>query len=172
MSFMSEEFKVAKALQPKFDAITALTDAFCQAHLDEEYAFMTRKMCAALSRKRPSPLASGQENIWACAIVQAVGRLNFLGDKSQTPHMKTEEINTIFGVKKSTSSNKATQIIDLLKQGYHTYDYCLPSRLKHHSLAWMVQVNGYILDARSLSYEMQVMLAEAGHIPGVYDDMP
>lgn len=167
-----EEFKVAKALQPKFDAITALTDAFCQVHLNEEYALMIRKMCAALSRKRPSPLASGQEKIWACALVQAVGRLNFLGDKSQTPHMKTEEINILFGVSKSTSSNKATQINDLLKQSYHTYDYCLPSRLKHHSLAWMVQVNGYILDARFLSREMQVMLAEAGHIPGIYDDMP
>ena len=51
---------VPKAMQATYDAITALTDAFCRDHLNEEYRDLARAMTAALCRKRPSPLASGQ----------------------------------------------------------------------------------------------------------------
>jgi len=34
-------------------------DAFCDAYLDEEYAYLSKKMLAKLARKRPSPLERG-----------------------------------------------------------------------------------------------------------------
>ena len=41
---------------PKYEAITALTDAFCKGHLNEEYAQMCRLLAAELARKQPTPL--------------------------------------------------------------------------------------------------------------------
>ena len=51
---------VPKSLQVTFDAITSLTDAFCRDYLNEEYRDLAQRMTAALCRKRPSPLTSGQ----------------------------------------------------------------------------------------------------------------
>ena len=51
---------VPKSMQATFEAITSLTDAFCREHLNEDYRVLAQRMTAALCRKRPSPLASGQ----------------------------------------------------------------------------------------------------------------
>ena len=53
-------------MQATYDAVAALTDAFCRDHLTGELRDLARAMTAALSRKRPSPLASGQPRTWAC----------------------------------------------------------------------------------------------------------
>jgi hypothetical protein len=84
---MSETERVSAALQGKYDEIVALTDQFCQQHLNEEYRDLCRRMVAKLCRKRPSPVATGKTNTWACGIVYSVGRINFLFDKSQMPHI-------------------------------------------------------------------------------------
>ena len=52
--------KVPKQMQDKFEEITNLTDAFCSQYLNAEYTEMSRQLAAALCRKRPSPLATGQ----------------------------------------------------------------------------------------------------------------
>jgi hypothetical protein len=77
---------VPKAMRPTYDAVVALTDAFCRDHLNEEYRDLARTMAAALCRKRPSPLASGQPRTWACGIIYVLGQLNFLSDKASKPH--------------------------------------------------------------------------------------
>ncbi len=76
---------VPQQMRPAFEAIVALTDTFCKEHLTEEYAALCRKLAAALARKRPSPLASGNPKTWAAGIVYALGSINFLFDKAQTP---------------------------------------------------------------------------------------
>ena len=50
-------------------------------------------MAAALCRKRPSPLASGQPRTWACGIVYVLGQINFLTDPSTQPFMTTADAN-------------------------------------------------------------------------------
>ena len=77
--------RIPKVMAEKFAAITALTDAFCAQYLNEEYRQMIHRVVGALARKRPSPLSSGKESVWAAAAVHAVGRVNFLDDASQTP---------------------------------------------------------------------------------------
>ena len=67
----------------KFAAIIALTDAFCEKHLNDEYRVLIHRVVATLARKRPSPLLKGKENVWAAATVHAVGRVNFLDDPAQ-----------------------------------------------------------------------------------------
>ncbi|MEW5987336.1 MAG: DUF6398 domain-containing protein [Chloroflexota bacterium] len=65
-------------MQPRYDEIVALTDAFCRERLNEEYAAMCRRLAAKLSRKRPSPLEGGRANTWAAGIAQTIGSVNFL----------------------------------------------------------------------------------------------
>ena len=48
---------IPKPMQATYDAVVALTDAFCRDHLIDEYRDLARAMTAALCRKRPSPLA-------------------------------------------------------------------------------------------------------------------
>jgi hypothetical protein len=65
-----------------------LSDKLCLVaeHLNDEYAGLARSAIAALCRKRPSPLASGNLQTWGCAVLYALGQVNFLSDKSTTPY--------------------------------------------------------------------------------------
>ena len=105
---------IPKPMQATYDAVVALTDAFCRDHLNDEYRDLARAMTAALCRKRPSPLASGQPRTWACGIIHVLGRLNFLSDKASQPYMTMAEVSAAFGVGESTASAKARAISDAL----------------------------------------------------------
>jgi hypothetical protein len=50
MPIMQSDSVPAK-MQPVYDEITALTDAVCREHLDDDYVQLARKMTAALARK-------------------------------------------------------------------------------------------------------------------------
>jgi hypothetical protein len=88
-------------LRPLYEEIIGLTDDVCHRHLTEEYALLAREMAATLARKRPSPLNSGRPATWACGIVYALGTVNFLFDKSQTPYVPAKELCAHFGVSAS-----------------------------------------------------------------------
>jgi Domain of unknown function (DUF6398) len=97
---------VPKPMQPRYDEIVALTDSFCLEKLNAEYAELSRKMAAALARKRPSPLASGQARTWACAVVYTLGQINFLSDRSFEPAMSMAALCAGFGVGSSTAGKQ------------------------------------------------------------------
>ena len=147
--------RVPTALQGRYDEIVALTDGFCRQHLNEEYAELCRRMAATLCRKRPSPVTTGKVNTWACGIVYALGRINFLFDKSQTPHMRADELCQHFGLSPKTGSAKSTAIMDLLKSGQMDPKWTLSSLLDQNPLVWMIQVNGLIVDVRRAPREIQ-----------------
>jgi hypothetical protein len=162
---MSESARVPAALQGKYDEIVALTDAFCQQHLNEEYRALCRLMAAKLCRKRPPPVATGKPNTWACGIVYSVGRINFLFDKSQTPHLRADELCQHFGLSPKTGSAKSTAILELLKSGQMDPHWTLPSRMGANPMAWLIQVNGLIVDARHAPREIQEEALRRGLIP-------
>ncbi|MBS1250284.1 MAG: hypothetical protein MAG431_01877 [Chloroflexi bacterium] len=163
-------YKVPKKMQTKFDEITALTDAFCEKHLSEEYAELARKMTAKLSRKRPSPLLKGWTKSWACGVVYALGQVNFLFDKSQPLHLEASELGEGFGVASSTGAGKAKLIREMLKINYFDHTWMLPSRIDSSSSVWMVMVNGLIVDIRNMPYEIQEIALEKGLIPYIPAD--
>ncbi|MBU0491479.1 MAG: hypothetical protein KKA73_26440 [Chloroflexi bacterium] len=156
---------VPQKMQATYDQIVALTDDFCRTHLNEEYALICRRLAAKLARKRPSPLESGKVNTWAAAIVHTIGRVNFLFDKSQTPHMRADALAAGFGLSKSTVGNKAKQIMDLLNIGLMEPEWTLPSKIDDNPMAWMVTVNGFIVDVRSLPSPLQEEAYRKGLIP-------
>ena len=167
---MSE--RIPKAMAEKFAAVTALTDAFCARYLDEEYRLLIHRVVGALARKRPSPLSSGKENVWAAAAVHAVGRINFLDDPSQDPHCKPKVIYEFFGIAESTGQNKSKAIRDLLKMGQFSHEWMLPSRLADNPAVWILHVNGLMMDIRTAPLELQRLAYEKGLIPFIPSEPP
>lgn len=145
--------------------INGLVEAFCKQHLNAEYADLCRKLTEKLARKRPSPLVSGKPQTWACGIVRTIGWVNFLDDKSQTPHMKLTAIDKAFGVGESTGQGKAMLIRRMLKIGPMDPEWSLRSRIEQNPMAWMIKVNGFLVDARILKREIQEEALRKGLIP-------
>lgn len=157
--------RVPGKLHERYASIVSQTDAICRDHLNEEYATLCRKMAAALCRKRPSPVAGGQAASWACGIVYSVGSVNFLFDKTQKPHLTTQALCGLFGVSQRNAAAKASQLRKLL--GLHPLqpEWCLPSRREQNPLVWMLKVNGFIIDVRTASREIQEIALSQGLIP-------
>ena len=161
---------VPKHMQAIYDAVVAQTDAFCRDHLTEEYRDLARAMTATLSRKRPSPLASGQPRTWACGIIHVLGQLNFLSDKASQPYMTMAEVCTAFGVGQSTASAKAKVISDALHTNRMDPTWMLRSIVDRNPLVWIAEVNGLLVDVRDMPREVQVIAYENGLIPYVPAD--
>jgi hypothetical protein len=170
MAKSSASTSVPKSMQVTFDAITSLTDAFCRDHLNEEYGDLAQRMTAALCRKRPSPLTSGQPRTWACGIVYVLGQINFLTDPSTQPYMTTADLCARFGVGQSTASAKARVISQALDTSRLNPEWSLPSLLDQNPLVWMAQVNGVLVDLRDMPREVQEIAFEKGMIPYIPDD--
>jgi hypothetical protein len=170
MGQVSKSENVPKAMQEKYNAIVELTNSFSEEKLNEEYAQLVRYAVAALCRKRPSPLEKGKANSWACGIVHAIGMVNFVFDKSQTPYISASDLYKAFGIGQSTGQSKSKVVRDLL--GMHQFDvnWTLPSRLDNNPMVWMLSVNGVMVDIRAMPREVQVTALEKGLIPYVPDD--
>ena len=162
---MSDALGVPIALRLVSERITALTDAFCAERLDTEYAELCRRLVVALARKRPSPLVRGEPRIWAAGALYAVGRVNFLFDRSQSPHLSGDELAMLTGVPKSTMANKAKRISDLVGLHPLDFEFCRRELLERNPLVWLVEVNGIPVDARRLPPELQAEARDRGFIP-------
>lgn len=90
-----------------------------------------------LARKRPTPLVRGQPKTWACGIVRTIGWVNFLDDRSQTPHMKLTAIDKAFGVGESTGQGKSKEIRRMLKIRQFDPRWALPGREDLGSMMWL-----------------------------------
>lgn len=145
--------------------ILRLVDDFCREHLNEEYAVLCRRLAEKLGRKRPSPQVSGRPETWACGIVRTIGWVNYLDDRSQTPHVKLTAIDKAFGVGESTGQGKSMLIRRTLKIRPMDPEWTLPSRMDRNPAVWMIRVNGFVLDARYARREIQEEAFRKGLIP-------
>jgi hypothetical protein len=152
------------------DAVIGMTDAFCKDYLNEEYAEVCRKLAGVLAHKRPPPLLRGKLEGWASGIVRVIGRVNFLDDPSQTPHLKLVEIDKAFGVGESTGYAKSQAIRKMLNMHQFDPEWTLPSRLEENPLVWLLKVNGLLMDIRDAPREAQVVAYEQGLIPYIPAD--
>ena len=161
---------VPTTMQSTYESIVRFTDDVSRKHLNAEYAQLLRYAAAALCRKRSSPVAKGHLHTWACGIAYAIGAVNFLFDKSQTPHMSAAELCKAFGVSQSTGSARAKVVKEALGLFHLHPDWCLPSKLKSNPLVWMLSVNGLLVDIRSMPREVQEIAYHKGLIPYIPAD--
>ena len=170
MSNISKSENVPKTMKDKYRTIIELTNSFSDKHLNDEYSQLIRYAVAALCRKRPSPLAAGRENSWACGITHAIGMVNFLFDKSLTPYIGAADLYKEFGVGQSTGQGKSKQVRDILKMYQLDPNWSLSSRIDSNPMVWMLSVNGVVVDVRSMPREVQEMALEKGLIPYIPGD--
>jgi len=152
-----------------FDEILELTSGFCQKYLTEEY----RELCEDLTYavyEEGLPLEKGRPAGWASGIVHAAGFVNFLQDPKQTPHMTSAQLAEAFGVSQQTMQTKSKIIRDELDLIQMDPDWCLPSLLKDNPLVWMLQVDGFIMDARTAPRQVQEEAYRLGLIPYIPAD--
>jgi hypothetical protein len=150
--------------------ILGMIDSFCKEHLNDEYAVLCRKLAEKMARKRPSPLLSGSPNTWASGIVRTIGWVNFLHDKSQTPHMRLGDIDAHFGISESTGAAKLAAIRKLLRIHQLDPNWTLPSRLEDNPMVWTLEVNGFLVDVRHAPREVQEIAFRKGLIPYIPAD--
>lgn len=163
----AEPYRVPRAMRARYEAITGITDRFCEENLNAEYTELSRKLTAALSRKRPSPLATGRERSWAAGIVYALGQINFLFDKDSEPYLSGGDLCAGIGVSRGTASRYAAEIRDRLGLWHFHPEWCLGDLTAESPLRWLVEVNGLVVDARVLPQELQEEAFRLGLIPFV-----
>jgi hypothetical protein len=159
------QLKVPTALRDRTREILAITDEACGAYLDSEYAQLCRVLVARLARKRPSPLVRGDARIWAAGAIYAVGQVNFVFDRTQHPHLTADQLANRLGVVKTTMASKAALINKTLNLGILEPDLTRAAMLEQHPLAWIVELNGLLVDARTLPAELQEQARRRGLIP-------
>jgi len=121
------------------------TDAFCKTALDDEYATLCARLISKMRRKRVVPFATGRPEIWAAAVVYALGQINFLFDPNETPHSTPDAIADFFGASKVTIGLKAKAIRELFKLKRWDGEFCTASIAARNPFASLVLVNGFIL---------------------------
>ncbi|MBN2130292.1 MAG: hypothetical protein JW741_12390 [Sedimentisphaerales bacterium] len=153
----------------RFCECMRLTDTFCDTHLNLEYKELCREMAVDVCQNG-SPVLKGKAEGWAAGIVYSLGRINFLDDPSQTPHMKSKQIAEGFGVSVATMQAKSKVIREGLDLFPFHPDWCLTSLQENNPLTWMLEVNGFIMDIRTAPRDVQVAAYEEGLIPYIPSD--
>lgn len=149
-----EEIKI------KEKRLLELTNSFCKEKLNDDYYRLCEKLILKLGRKRDVPFKSGKLEIWAAAVVQAIGSINFLFDKSFEPYVTATEISEYFGTKKSSVSNKAKQIKDMFKMGYYDTEFSTQHMIGENPFNDMVMVNEFIVPLSSIPIDLQEKVKE------------
>ncbi|MDP9133254.1 MAG: DUF6398 domain-containing protein [Actinomycetota bacterium] len=164
---MSERLRIPVAMRDRAQAIIDVTDAACRDHLNHEYGEAARRLIARLARKRPSPLGRGDVRIWAAGVLYAVGQVNFLFDRTQTPHLTAAQLAERLGVVQTTMANKAGLINRTLDIGIFEPELTTVAMLEQHPMAWIVELDGLLVDARTLPADLQEEACRRGLIPDV-----
>ena len=97
----------------------------------------------------------------------AIGRVNFLSDPNQKPHLRTDELAELLGVKQATMANKGRLIMDTIRIGLMDPEYSRRDMLDNNPMVWLLQVDGLLVDARHLPEALQVQAWRRGLIPYV-----
>ena len=155
--------------QEVFAEIVNLTDAFCDKYLNEDYGELCVEMAIDLYQAGV-PINKGRPASWASGIVHALGWVNFLQDPKLSPHMTSAQVADGFGVSQQTMTAKSKIICDELDLMPLDPDWCIPAMLKDNPLVWMIDVGGFLMDARYAPREIQEEAYRLGLIPFIPAD--
>ncbi len=148
-------------IKQKEEKLLEMTGAFCAQRLDDEYFKLCEKLVKKLGRKKDVPFQRGKLEIWAAAVVYAIGSINFLFDKSCEPYMSADQISEHFGTKNSTVSNKARQIKDMFDMWHFSPEFSTQKMTEDNPFNNMVMVDGFIVPLDTLPAELQKMVKDA-----------
>jgi hypothetical protein len=148
-------------LKEKENQLLEMVGTFCSQNLDDDYFQLCEKLVKKMGRKREVPFQRGQLEIWAAAVIYAIGSINFLFDKSFEPFMTGEQICDYFDQKVSTVSAKAAIIRNMFKLRYHDPEFSTKKMSDSNPFNNFVMVDGFIQSLNSLPEEFQKMIKDA-----------
>jgi len=125
--------------------ILDLIREFCKVKLDGEYLELSERLLSKLGRKREVPFLAGKTEIWAVAVIHALGTINFLFDKSFKPSTTIDDINGFFGTNKSSTGAKSKLIRDLLNLGYFDREFSTTRIKQNNPFDKLTLVSGFIV---------------------------
>jgi uncharacterized protein DUF6398 len=141
-------------VQQYTEKLIQMTNGFCDRYLDQEYKDLCEKLIRKMSRKRVVPFLSGRIEIWAAAVVYAIGSINFLFDKSFEPYATADDICNYFGTSKSTTGQKAKTIRDMFKLYYFDREFSTKEMQDNNPFS-NVFLDGMPIPISSLPPELQ-----------------
>ncbi len=145
-------------IENRKNQILSLIREFCSQKLDNEYFELSVQLVEKMGRKRDVPFQSGKIEIWAAAVIHALGTVNFAFDKSFEPYTTVDEINKFFGTKKSTVGNKSKEIRELFKMSYFNNEFLTQNCIKSNPFNNLVSINGLIVSPDSLPDDIRSQL--------------
>jgi hypothetical protein len=125
--------------------ILDLIKEFCELKLDHDYLELSEQLLNKLGRKRDVPFVAGKTDIWAVAVIHALGTINFLFDKSFEPYVTVDELNGFFHTNKSSTGQKSKFIRDLLRLSYYDSEFSTTRMKQNNPFAKLTMVNGFIV---------------------------
>jgi hypothetical protein len=143
----ASKMRIPKKNRQLFGQIIELIDAFCDAHLNEDYKDLCEEMAGEICRT-----------------------LNFLHDPNRSPHMTSAQLAEGFGVSKGTMMTKSRIIRDKLDITTLDLDWCTPAMLADNPLVWMFDVGGFVMDIRDAPRQVQEEAYRQGLIPFIPAD--
>lgn len=138
-----------------------MTTACCVENLDENYSELCEKLVKKMGRKHDVPFKRGRLDIWASAVVYAIGSINFLFDQSFEPYMSAAQVCDYFGTNQSTVSQKARRIKDMFDMGYFDPEFSTQHAENSNPMNNMVVVDGFFVPLDTLPEEAQTMVKDA-----------
>ena len=147
-----------KEIKEREKKLLEMTGMFCSQKLDDDYLQLSEKLIKKMGRKRDVPFKGGKLEIWAAAVIYAIGSINFLFDKSFEPYVTAQEISDYFGAKKSTVSNKARQIRKMFDLIEFDDEFSTEYILKNNPFNDLVMVDGLIVPLSSIPEDLQELV--------------
>ena len=148
-------------IKERQEQLLEMTGTFCSRKLNDDYAQLCDKLIKKMGRKRDVPFQRGKPEIWAAAVIYAIGSINFLFDKSFEPYLTPDQICDYFGTKNSTVSNKAREIKDMFKMWHFSPEFSTHRMKEHNPFNNLVMVDGLIMPMDTLPENLQKMVKDA-----------
>lgn len=145
-------------IKTKEKQLLMMVGDFTRDNINEEYTELCRNLVKKLGRKHDVPFKRGKLEIWASAVVYAIGQINFLFDKSFEPYLTPDDICNYFNTKKSTVSSKAKTIRDILKLEYYDKEFSTGKMIEDNPLNNFVMTEEGIIVPKSMLFEEKSVL--------------
>ncbi len=138
---MADKEKILK----RQEEILELLQGFCAVKLNDEYFELAEKLLKKLGRKRNVPFETGKVEVWAVAIIHAIGMVNFLFDPAQKPHVSAGELNAFFGTSQSTTTQKSKVVRDMFNLRQWAPEFSTQEMLQQNPFLKMAMLDGFMI---------------------------
>ena len=96
----------------KQNKLIKLVEDFCDEYLNEEYKDLSLTLVNEIGERR------GKPEIWASGVIYAISETNFLFDKTNNPHITSDDICIYFNTKLSKVSARSK----IIKDEFHDFN--------------------------------------------------